>query len=236
MLASNFNRFAGPNNHLLDLCNYLYGNLNVDLRLVTHKADFDADFLKRINFPILPVLVGSSSAPWTRLTSAPINTRVIKKMIQHQRVSWGKIFVNASIDTLFETYWAVNEKVTTGYNVIFNDPNSFFFRGLDRLASKFAIGRILAHTEFQKRIYLKTGIEAEKITVIPHCIDLNRIEKSANQLGSKTVTKTAERPIIFYGGRLSVEKGVKELFSCYEDISEQLPTTLVLVGDGPLRR
>ncbi len=236
ILASSFNRFAGPNNHLLDLCNYLYGKLNVDLRLVTHKASFDPDFLKWINFPLLPVLEGSSPTPWTRLTFAPMNTRIIKKMIQHWELSPTEIFVNASIDTLFETYWAVNEKVTTGYNVLFTRPNSLFFRSLDRLAGKFAIGRILAHTKFHKRLYLKTGIEKQKITVIPHCIDLKRIQDSANQLNAKMATKQGSNPTILYGGRLTFDKGIKNLFACYQTVCESMPSTLVIQGKGPLKQ
>ena len=230
-LASNFNKYAGPNNHLLDLCNHLYEKLHFDLRLITHNSNFDSLFSKWIKFPILPVLVGSSLTPWTRLASALFNIRIIKKTIQSLGISRDKIFVNANIDTLFEAYWAAKMKVATGYNALFNNRNSFIFNLMDRLAAKHAIGKIVAHTEYQKNLYMRIGIEEKRIEIIPHCIDVSRIKKLANDSTEETMVK----PVIFYGGRLTVEKGIKELLNSYQQISEQMESTLVLVGTGPLK-
>jgi hypothetical protein len=59
ILSSNFNRWAGPNNHLLDLCNFLYQNLKVDLLFITHDAPIERTFDESINFPLLKILQGS---------------------------------------------------------------------------------------------------------------------------------------------------------------------------------
>lgn len=216
---------------MLDLCNYLYNNLDIDLRLITHNTDFQADFSKWINFPILPVLEGSSPNPWTRLTYALHNVRIIKKILQSLKISKNKIFVNASIDTLFETYCATKAKVATGYNVLYNRVDSPLFALLDRLAVRTAIGKIVAHTEYHKNLYMKIGIEEKRIKIIPHCIDVSRMEK----LASQSTGKTMEKPVIFYGGRLTIGKGIKELLNSYQQISEQTESTLVIAGTGPLK-
>ena len=234
VLASNFNRWAGPNNPLLDLCNYLHRNLGVDLALATHDAMYSGSFLKHVGFPILPVLEGTRSDPMTRLAFAPTNVFVIRKLIRFLKIQANKIFVNASIDTLFETHFAINARIVTGYNALGNEAKSTMFNLLDRLAISTSVGRIAANSAYQKTLYQKMGIDENKITVIPHCIDLRRIEKSAgkkNDDGAETSNETT----IFYGGRLSAEKGIGELFECYQSLLKETSARLVLIGDGPLR-
>jgi glycosyltransferase involved in cell wall biosynthesis len=234
ILASNFNRWAGPNNPLLDLCNHLYRNLEVDIALATHNAMFSGDFLKHVGFPIFPVLGGTRSDPISRLAFSPTNAIVIKKLIRFLKIQVNKIFVNASIDTLFETHFAINAKIVTGYNALGNETKSTVFNLLDRLAISTSVGRITAHTEYQKSFYQKMGIDENKIAVIPHCIDLRRIEKSAGRKNDDHA-ETANEPTIFYGGRLSAEKGIGELLECYQSLLKETSARLVLIGDGPLR-
>lgn len=230
ILASSFNRWAGPNNPLLDVCNYLYNDLDIDLTLVTHNADFDGDFSAWIKFPVLPVLEGSPPDPMTRLACVPANTRLIKKIIRSLKVSKEKVFVNASLDTLFETRFATNSRVSTGYNVLSNDANSILYNMLDRLAARTSIAKIVAHTNYHKRLYMKIGIEEQRIRIIPHCIDVNRIK----MMSSQSQRKEKKKSIIFYGGRLAPEKGVKELLNSYQQLSRTFEPTLVLLGTGPL--
>jgi glycosyltransferase involved in cell wall biosynthesis len=230
ILASSFNRWAGPNNPLLDLCNYLYNDLDIDLRLVTHNASFQNDFLGWIRFPILPVLRSSRPHLMARLAYAPSNTKLIKKTIRSLKIPRGKIFVNASLDTLFETRLATNARIPAGYNVLSNNPNSIFFNVLDRLAAKTSIAKIMAHTDYHKRLYMKIGIDEKRIKIIPHCIDINRTKMMSRQSDERTKKK----PIIFYGGRLTTEKGVKELLDSYQQLSRRFESTLTLLGTGPL--
>jgi glycosyltransferase involved in cell wall biosynthesis len=232
ILASNFNKWAGPNNHLLDLCNYLHTKLSISVSLVTHNAHVDSDFAKWIRFPTLPILEGSSPSLKARLAFAPTNTLKIKKTIRSLNIPPNNIFVNASIDTLFETHWATRTKIATGYNVLFNGPNSFLLKKLDRLAAKTIVGRILAHTEYMKTSYMKIGIKEGKIKIVPHCIDVGRIEKLAGNLPRKTRSE----PVIFYAGWLIREKGITELLDSFQQISQQKSSTLVLSGLGPLEK
>lgn len=215
---------------MLDLCNFLHRTLDDDLALLTHRTNFQREFSNWANFPILPILEGSPSIPRARLISAPINTKIIQKTIRSLGVSRKKIFVNASIDTLFETHWATGRKIATGYNVLSLDANSRFFAFLDRLAARTSIGKIVAHTNCQKRLYMKTGIKEDRIRIVPHCIDSSRIEAMSMQ----PTKKEAKKPIIFYGGRLAIEKGVKELLDSYYQASKKVESTLVLLGKGPL--
>ena len=235
MLASNFNRFAGPNNKLLDLCNYLFSKLNVDLVLMTHNTEIERSFSKYIKFPILKVLLGSSPTPVTRLTFAPLNAMIIRRIRRYLALSTSRIFVNTSIDTLFEAYWATQTKLITGHNVLLNNQESPLFNIMDHIAAKYIIKRIIANTQFQKRQYIKIGIKEEEIQVIPTCIDMNRIETIINQSVTENFPEWAEIPVIFYGGRLTVEKGIKNLVFCYERLSQKIPATLMLMGDGPLK-
>lgn len=234
IFASNFNRWAGPNNPLLDLLNFMYNKLGTDLILVTHKATFEPTFSKRMGFPVASVLRGSSPSWLTRISYASFNVYLIQKMIKSSNTPSERIFVNAGIDLLFEVSCAARTKVFTGYNVLMNDENSAMFNFLDRVAVRTSIGNIVAHTQYQKYKYMSLGIDEKSIAVIPHCIDVQRVEETAEQDNSIDFA-SADRPIIFYGGRLIVEKGVRELVECYEHISKELPATLVLVGDGPLK-
>jgi glycosyltransferase involved in cell wall biosynthesis len=196
ILSSNFNRWAGPNNHLLDLCNFLYQNLKVDLLFITHDAPIERTFEESINFPLLKILQGSKPTITTRAAYVVQNIKIIKKYIR--RLLPKKIFVNASIDTLIEAHLASGKKVGVGYNVFFNN-NSLFFHFLDRFVAKHAVSRIVAHSRFHKRLYLRIGIPKEKISVIPHCIDIKRIENLAYK---NFPIESKGKLVIFYAGRL----------------------------------
>jgi glycosyltransferase involved in cell wall biosynthesis len=159
----------------------------------------------------------------------------MRKLITSLEMPASRIFVNASIDTLFEAHHATNRRIATGYNVLGNEASSTLFNMLDHLAVRTSVGKIVAHTHYQKNLYMKMGIEKNNVRVIPHCIDLKRIEKSAEDRNTELDAAETTGPIIFYGGRLSVDKGIKELLRCYHQISKEYSATLVLVGDGPLK-
>lgn len=228
-LASSFNTWAGPNNSLLDLCNYLNRASGIDLKLVTQAAPFDNDFRRWIGFPILPVLKGGLSDSKSRLVYAPLNERIIRKLLRSLKVPTDRIFVNASLDTLFEVVCATKKRIAIGYNVLGNDPGSAFFNLLDRFAAKSSVRGILAHTNYQKDLYMRKGIPEAKIRIIPHCVSVDRVMTMSSQSA-----RTSERPTIFYGGRLVAEKGVRELLTSYCEISRRIESDLILVGKGPL--
>ncbi len=175
--ASNFNGWAGPNNHLLDLCNYLHNEMHIDLKLISHTDLLHDDFFEWIKFPLLPVLQGKS--PVQDLRYGFPNARCISEMTRSLKLSPDKIFVNSSIDTLFSTYFSVKRKVKTGYNVLCNNPNSTFYNVLDHIAAKTLISKIVAHTEYQKNLYKKIGIAEKKN---PNNSSLHRYESNTKNV------------------------------------------------------
>lgn len=219
----------------MDLCNYLHRNLGIDLELVTHNANFEPSFLSSISFPVFPVLRGVSESHLAnvglRFAFMPTNINTITKIAKSSKVSRKGIFVNASLDTVAESYLAMKGQIRAGYNV-FPSGYSPLFRTMDRLVAKHMIGGILAHTEFQKKFYQKMGIGEERISIIPHCVDSNRIETMAS---GDICSRTNNKPRIFYAGRLQASKGILELLSSFHVISREIPSTLVIVGDGPMK-
>jgi len=107
---------------------------------------------------------------------------------------------------------------------------------MDRVAARYVIEKIVAHTQFMKSLYLQAGIRENKVTVIPHCVDLHRIKSAISQRVSRTLVPPSERQTIFYAGKFNIMKGVKELVECYKGICEIQGTRLVLMGKGPLEK
>jgi glycosyltransferase involved in cell wall biosynthesis len=103
---------------------------------------------------------------------------------------------------------------------------------MDRLVARHTIDEILAHTQFQKKFYQGMGIGEERISIIPHCVDSSRIEAMAS---GDICPRTDDKPRIFYAGRLQASKGIVELLSSFHVLSRRIPSTLVIVGDGPLK-
>lgn len=231
LLASNFNTWAGPNNHILDLCNHLYRRMGVDICLITHEAKVDEDFAKQIAFPVLRVLKGSASTPKSRLIHSYVNTTKIRETARSEGILAEEVFVNSSIDTLFSSCMAFKSKVATGYNVLSNNPHSILFNVMDKIAVTIAVEKILAHSQFQKKIYMNLGIDENRITVLPHCIDMKRVEETSAFCQNDPL----EEPVIVFAGRLSQEKGVVALLNAYQRISKARASKLVIIGDGPLR-
>ncbi|MEM2093850.1 MAG: glycosyltransferase family 4 protein [Candidatus Bathyarchaeia archaeon] len=183
----------------------------------------------------MPILRGSSSDDKThinlRLASTLINIKIIRTLVKSYMIPRNKIFVNASVDTLFQSCLASGGKVRAGYNV-FPSGYSLLYRAMDYIAARHTIDRILAHTQFQRKLYQKIGIEQNKISIIPHCIDTERIALMASGDVSKL---EIDKPIIFYAGRLYKAKGICELVSSFQNLAQRISSTLVIVGDGPLK-
>lgn len=235
-LASNFNAYAGPNNHLLDMCNYLYTNSKKTLALVTNLGITESNFLKDVRFPVLSILGGVS--PMEKLVHSPNNVKIIRNIIV--RFLPRKIFVNSSIDIAFQTYLAANSPLLVGYNVFLNFPkvaldknlaSSVFFNILEGFASRKLVKKIVAHTNFHRKLYMSIGIEPSKICRVPHCIDLNRIKRA---LKSGHVERKNDVPLILFVGRLTADKGIMELLRAYESISKGIRIDLLIIGSGPL--
>lgn len=231
-LAVKFNRYAGPNNHLLDLSNYLYTKSKKSLVLATHSGVSESDFLKEIQFPIVKIL--------ERAAHVISNVKAIRTIVK--KLSPRKIFVNCDANLAFQTLFATNKRPLIGYNVFLGGTgfrlDRYLFKSvyaglLDKVGSKILVKKIVAHTNWHREAYLKIGIKPSKITVIPHCVDSNRIHRSLER-DSKIMRSRA--PVIMFLGRLKKIKGILELFRAYEQISTKTDANLMIVGGGPLER
>ena len=215
----------------------MYQESKIELAILTHDSVFEESFEKSINFPVLKLLKGSKSTISTRLAYTPKNKNIIKSIIR--KLSPERIFLNTSIDLLFQTYLATNQRIKTGYNVFLNKPKNYFYQMTDSIVSKLAVDKILAHTDYQKNRYMNIDIPEDKIKVIPHCIDIRRIQnslKSEIDINQYFDFIQSKNPIILYVGKLEPHKGIIELVRAYEYLIDNIPITLILRGDGTLKR
>lgn len=247
--ASNFSHFSGPNNPLLDLGNHLHAAGRYRFAVLTHRATPEPEFAGLISFPVHSELRGAPSWGMPRLLAAPANVAVIRKALRRLRPR--RVIVFSSIDTAFEVSWAIRRRVAIGHNVLFNAPHRDWHRRLglgtpkptlrerlvlatlDRIAAVTIVDLILAHTEFHKRLYLTLGIPAERITVVPHCIDSNRVRRAAADAPASAAA--GGLMTLLYAGRLEREKGVSELLEAASHASREVPLRLIIVGRGRLQ-
>lgn len=228
-LAASFNKYSGPNNHLLDLCNYLYTKSKKSLVLVTHPSVLESDFLREIRFPTIRVL--------KRARYVVSNVRAIRDAVK--KLSPKIMFVNCDVNLAFQTYFATNRQLLIGYNVFGRPGEIFFDRRLVKsvylqllytLGSRILVKKIAVHTNFQRKLYVRLGIESSKISVIPHCVDLDRLCRSLER--GYEIEK--EVPVIMFVGGIKKVKGIMELLRAYEQISRKIDVHLLIVGRGPL--
>ncbi len=232
-IASKFNHYSGPNNHLLDLSNYLFTKSGKQLVLLTHSYVEESDFTREIKFPTL-----------RNLQKPPHLISNIKK-IRHaiQKASPKKIFINSDVNLAFQTFIATHARLLAGYNIFQLGTKFTLNRNLGRMVyynlltcehrfgPKIVVKKILAHTRIQKRDYITIGINPNKITVIPHCISLERIH---NALKKSAKLEKNGVPTIIFVGRLVKHKGIIELLKVYEQITMKTDAHLIIVGRGPL--
>ena len=232
-LASKFNHYAGPNNHLLDLSNYLYTKSKKSLVLITHSGIGERDFSREIRFPTVKIL--------QRPPRVISNVKAIRHAIR--KFSPRRIFVNSDVNLAFQTYFATHARLLIGYNVFLigaklslnrNLIRSVYYNLLtfqDRLGPKILVKKIMAHTDFHRKAYVRVGITPDKITVIPHCVNLDRLHRALKY--SRKIEKNAIPTIIFVG-RLIQHKGIMELLRVYERITRKTDVHLLIVGSGQL--
>ncbi len=247
--ASGFSRFAGPNNPILDLGNYLVRDLGISFALVSTAQPPDPDFARHVAFPVFRALLGDSSRASERLSIGPANVLRAGKVISRLRPR--RIIVFSSLDTAFEVAAAVREPVPLGQNVLlqvlpgtsaagleqplshWQRPRISARRTLDRLASKTIVRGILAHSVFHRRLYEDVGVPADRIRIVPHCIDLARLHATPSEPPlerSQRATAT-----LLCVSRLEPEKGIRELLAAIQEASRQVPLHLQLAGEGSLK-
>ena len=82
--------------------------------------------------------------------------------------------------------------------------------------------KILVLTEFHKNFITDLGIEESKVQVFPNFIEVN-----------KEKVNERKEDYIVYAGRISEEKGLKELISTFSKIDSK-DVILKIIGNGPL--
>ena len=232
-IASKFYRYGGPNNHLLDLSNFLYTKSGKQLVLLTHSGIEESPFSREIRFPTLRTL--------QRMPHVISNIEEIRHAIL--KFSPRKVFVNSDVNLAFQTYFATHARLLAGYNIFQFDAKFFLNRNFVkmlyhnlltcqyRLGPKILVKKILAHTNLQKKFYIKVGIKPDKIAVIPHCVSLERLHHALENAGKREDNVV---PTVMYVGRLVKNKGIMELLKVYEQITRETAAHLLIVGSGPL--
>jgi glycosyltransferase involved in cell wall biosynthesis len=232
-IASKFYRYGGPNNHLLDLSNFLYTKSGKQLVLLTHSGIEENAFSREIRFLTLRNL--------HRMPHVISNIEAIRHATL--KFSPRKIFVNSDVNLAFQTYFATHARLLAGYNIFQFDAkfslNRNFVKMLYnnlltcqyRLGPKILVKKILAHTNLQKKFYIKVGIKPDKIAVIPHCVSLERLHRALKNAGKREDNVV---PTVMYVGRLVKNKGIMELLKVYEQITRETEAHLLIVGSGPL--
>lgn len=247
--ASNFGHFSGPNVPVLDLGNYMESHWPGEFGVVTHAGDGDPDFLDRVSFHRYPTMHAAASGGLGRLGVAPSNLAAARNSISEHRPE--HVIVLSGIDLAFEVSWAMRARLALGHNILLNTfPRSWIrsegwdvpppsrrqdlvFRVLDRLAAATVVDRILAHSEFHKHLYMMLGIPPERITIVPHCVDVNRIRQTAET--APRASKIPDTFSLLFIGRLEPEKGVLALLEAARLASERVRIHLRIVGQGRLR-
>ena len=94
---------------------------------------------------------------------------------------------------------------------------------------------VLVPTDWVGGVVRDLGVAAEKIVKVPRGIDLGTYSR-ARRDPSVFARWGVDGPVLLYVGRLSREKGIDHLLAAFRAVREEAPeTSLVLVGDGPLR-
>jgi glycosyltransferase involved in cell wall biosynthesis len=86
----------------------------------------------------------------------------------------------------------------------------------------------IALSEFSKELFVEGGLPEERIFIKP-----NFIEDPLQNLQSQSLNQKKKDEFL-YVGRISDEKGVDQLMECW--LRHQPNSTLVIAGDGPLKR
>lgn len=248
--VSSFSHFAGPNNPVLDLGNHLVSAMGVRFAVVTTRNPVDPDFARHVRFPVYRELSGTSSSMADRFLRGPANVRHARASLARHRPR--RTIVFSSLDTAFEVSRAARSPVLLGYNVLGNIPHRSWgprfglrywrppswrntvYEGFDRLAARTVVSGILAHSRYQEGLYRAMGIPAERIRVVPHAIDLARLDAEAAAAPRISSSSGDDRPAVLFIGRLEPDKGVVELLRAAELASGEVSLTLQIIGAGRL--
>jgi glycosyltransferase involved in cell wall biosynthesis len=143
----------------------------------------------------------------------------------------------ANVYSFLANYGLSTMHVATCHNWLGDETKMKFYAALDRFFLR-RFDKVIAVSENIQQKIIKSGVSAQKVTVIQNGILLDRFD---NCQSGKDIRKelgiTHATAVIGTVGRLSSEKGHRILLMATEAILEQYPgTVFIIVGDGPLRR
>jgi glycosyltransferase involved in cell wall biosynthesis len=123
--------------------------------------------------------------------------------------------------------------VSTCHTWYDNDPKVFFYGVLDRLILR-GYARVVAVSEDVRQRLVKSGVMANKVSIIRNGIDLRPFDRASAVV--KDELGWSAGPLIGLVGRLSVEKGVDIFLHAAARVFAHCPETkFVVAGDGPDR-
>lgn len=97
--------------------------------------------------------------------------------------------------------------------------------------------KFMVKYDYLKKLLMETGIEGEKIVVVPHWIDVETINKKAKSNGAFIDNIKSSDYVFVFLGRLVKEKGPDILLDAFFILTKKVENAkLVFIGDGPLRR
>jgi len=108
---------------------------------------------------------------------------------------------------------------------------SNMYRFIDLPLTKY-VGHIVAHTNYQKSLYLKfLGIPSQKISVVPHMIDLEYIRHFSRESTFRNFT-------FVFSGRRSIEKGAYLVIRAFKRLLKYgvNDAQLIFVGNPPISK
>lgn len=83
--------------------------------------------------------------------------------------------------------------------------------------------KIVVLTDFHKQFLKNLGLNENKLFVIPNFLEVDKVEEGSN----------VKQKEIIYAGRISAEKGIKELIESFIN-SDLVGYKLKIIGEGPL--
>jgi len=97
------------------------------------------------------------------------------------------------------------------------------------------VSKIMVKYDFLRKKIVASGVDDNKIVVVPHWIDTDVVRKNSIKIVDQSL-KTYEYPVFGFLGRLSEFHGIALLLSAFKNFFEFTETgTLVLIGSGELR-
>lgn len=92
---------------------------------------------------------------------------------------------------------------------------------------------IIALTRREKDLIMSNyGVESSKITIIPNCVDINKLKSLASK---GDIDLKTEKPLALFVGRLTARKGIIQLLQAWRLLKEnKCNGTLIIIGSGYL--